>query len=842
MEKEHLAVALVALLHDIGKFWQRTGQPPPGYEGFTEEDYGPHGAHAKWSAAFVSKYIPSGWRKGLSPVLYHHKPQDYPSKLIALADWLSAGERVEAERRGPSLLRSVFDRLRLHDPDGKLIPAPEEKFYYPLASLSLEGDGEGWKLNPHSGDGAATPEEYATLWQKFISEVEKLNDLGLSFPNYLETLYHLLKKYTWCIPSAYYGAVPDVSLFDHSRITAAIAVCLHKDKVEESELEGLLEALRTGDEEALKAPRFLLVGGDVSGVQDFIYTITSSGAAKGLRGRSFYLQLLNDAVARFLLRKLDLPFLNIIYIGGGNFYFLAPFFAREKLEELKREVSKRLLAVHKGDIYLALDAVEVLDFIIEEGRKDKPSRWAEKVNELFSRLNRAKERRFAELGPEMHEKVFTPRGEGGPPEEEGKPKFCQVCQEEDGVREDPDGVRRCELCRSFKELGGKIAFAEWLVLGEVEPEEPGEGPWDYERALRLFGVVARLVDRVEKAEIQGAERIVAYQLHKSKFLDDLESKVDRAYGFDFQAKAVPKLKGEIADFGDIAQASEGMKRLGVLRMDVDNLGRLFGEGLGWRASASRLATMSFMLSAFFKGWLGEICWEFNKSDEGERKGFVYLTYSGGDDLFLVCSWNLAPVLARRIRKEFAKFTCENKNVTISAGIAVVPEKYPVYKAAELAKIALDEEAKEVRRRRDGYIGVKDAISFLGKPLGWEEFEKARELKGLLMKLIEEEKLPRGLLARLFTIYSLYARSERARVEELRRCELELDDYRKRILYDKWCWRLVYNLARFKEAHKEQREQLEGLRNMLLEGGDGMIGLLDLAVRWTEFLTREVARR
>ena len=521
MEKEHLAVALAALLHDIGKFWQRTGQPPPGYEGFTEEDYGPHGAHAKWSAAFVSKYIPQEWRKGLSPVLYHHKPQDYTSKLIALADWLSAGEREEEEpSQRLSLLRSVFDRLSLMDPNGKPILAPEEESYYPLTPLSLESDGDGWKLNPRSGDGAATPEEYATLWQKFISEVEKLNDLGLSFPNYLETLYHLLKKYTWCIPSAYYKAVPDVSLFDHSRITAAIAVCLHKDKAKESELEGLLEALRTGDEEALKAPRFLLVGGDVSGVQDFIYTITSSGAAKGLRGRSFYLQLLNDAVARFLLRKLDLPFLNIIYIGGGNFYFLAPFFTREKLEELKREVSKRLLAVHKGDIYLALDAVEVspLDFIIEEGRKDKPSRWAEKVNELFSRLNRAKERRFAELGSGMHGKLFVPRGEGGLPEEKGKPKFCQICQEEDGVREDEDGVRRCELCRSFEELGRKIAFAEWLVLGEVEPEEPGKGPWDYERALRLFGVVARLVDKVEKAKIEGAQRIVAYRLRKSDFL------------------------------------------------------------------------------------------------------------------------------------------------------------------------------------------------------------------------------------------------------------------------------------------------------------------------------------
>ena len=109
MNQEGQKVALAALLHDIGKFWQRTGQPPVGYEGFAEEDYGPHGAHAKWSAAFVSEYLPAELREGLSAVLYHHKPQDYLSKLIALADRLSAGEREEEEvSHSPSLLRSVL--------------------------------------------------------------------------------------------------------------------------------------------------------------------------------------------------------------------------------------------------------------------------------------------------------------------------------------------------------------------------------------------------------------------------------------------------------------------------------------------------------------------------------------------------------------------------------------------------------------------------------------------------------------------------------------------------------------------------------------------------------------
>ncbi len=50
------------------------------------------------------------------------------------------------------------------------------------------------------------------------------------------------------------------------------------------------------------APTFSLVGGDIPGIQRTIYTITSKGAAKGLRGRSAFIQLLGDAVVRRVLQ------------------------------------------------------------------------------------------------------------------------------------------------------------------------------------------------------------------------------------------------------------------------------------------------------------------------------------------------------------------------------------------------------------------------------------------------------------------------------------------------------------------------------------------------------------
>jgi len=53
------------------------------------------------------------------------------------------------------------------------------------------------------------------------------------FHVYLPSLISVLEKYTWCIPSAIYHTLPDISLFDHSVSTAAIASALysyHKKK------------------------------------------------------------------------------------------------------------------------------------------------------------------------------------------------------------------------------------------------------------------------------------------------------------------------------------------------------------------------------------------------------------------------------------------------------------------------------------------------------------------------------------------------------------------------------------------------------------------------------------
>jgi len=830
MTDELLEVTLAALLHDVGKFAQRAvpvAQRPK---------------HTDAGADFVSRYVPEPFRAGLYPISTHHDPleeMDRRTKVVALADRLVTTEQEEEQETTPGRLRSVFDFVQLKPKeDMSAIPTPEERgqeHYFPLKGLTLE-DKKG--LFPEEERREISKTAYDTLWQSFVSEVERLAQLpGRDLFQYIETLYYLVQKYTWCVSSAYYEAETDISLFDHSRVTAAIAACLWADDVSEDQLDMLLNR----DEEARQVHRFLLLGGDVSGVQDFIYTITSRGAAKGLRGRSVYLQLLTEAIARWLMRELELPLVNLLYIGGGNFYALLPLMAKDKLPQLRREVSRRLLAIHGGDLYLAVEdiPVSVQDF----------GRWGQRWHEVGQALGRAKQRRFSELGDELHAAVFEPQGEGG------EPQFCQVCQSDEGDTKEYDDVRLCRMCHSLEDLGKQIADADWLVWAEVEPADAADKrSWTWQEALATFGALPVPTGWVEEASIPAeARHIAAYRIKDTRFLIEPEDKLPRAYGFRFLAQAVPRLgrdrkrddgtvghKGEIATFTDLAEVSDGIKRLGILRMDVDSLGLVFSEGLGEQASISRVATLSFLTQLFFEGWLGRICDEWPLSDEGDGK--LYLTYAGGDDLFLVGAWDAMPEVARRIQQDFADFVGGNQNVTISAGISLVTKKFPIYQAAEMAHAALDDQAKRTRWLRDGKEAAKDAISFLGKPLGWKDFGLAQEMKELLEGLLEPADgrgpVSRALLTRLKQIHDLYGRNERVQAERLLKEIVTLEAFQRDIQYDKWRWRLAYGLTRFKEGHSERTEELDEVRKWIMEGGDTRIAYLDLPVRWVELLTRE----
>ncbi len=859
MEKElkievHMA-ALAGLLHDVGKFAQRAKWRS--------------GKHTEVGGEFVSTFVPIQWRRGLYPVMSHHDQPlpDYETKLVVLADRLSAGERVDEKQEQPKQLLSIFCRLETCDSKGlpQHAPAP---LYWPLKPLTLYREN----LFPAAGcSEQEVAEGYQTLWDGFQARIEALQEAHKENGDlavYLESLCMAMQLYTWCVPSAYYRSLPDVSLYDHSRMTAALAACLTGKP--EAVLDDVLRAPEQSQE-----PIALLVGGDISGVQDFIYTITSQGATPGLRGRSFYLQLLTEVVARYVLRRLGLPITNLIYQGGGAFYLLARPDDSANLLQIQREISRVLLAHHRGDLYLALAHIPLVaaDF------------YAGRISEQWESLSRAlrvvKQRRFAELGDELA-MLFEAQDHGG-----NQDKQCQVCgREHPGTQlfkrrpEDEEGMRKCPQCLSCEQLGDDLRQAQYLWLAEQEPALPDEPlktvPGGWEQVLAALGYRCGVARDWRAIPRSGRRVLLAL---KDAALNGLQPDAQTAVGRRFLVNVTPVyeqvdvewLAGQpvethrglaedlperpgnaVKTFSLLEAQSTGIKRLGVLRLDLDDGGRLFSDGFVERdeagnitrrfATLSRVAALSFAISLYFEGWVEHIAEAMNAKTRTERGDTLYSIYSGGDDLFFVGAWDRVVELARRIRADLTPFAAHHPGIHASAGVVLVGGKYPLYQAAQ------DAGAAEGRAKaRAG----KDALAFLGQVVSWEQFGLDRRETGMmesvsaltrrLVRMVTPEKdggegAPHALLRHLIRLQDLYeaaAAQRRLQGQDTNRAGEE------QVYWGPWMWRSYYFLKRM--TRNRSGEPWDSI-NQLAEGLKGehfkAITWIGLAARWAELLTRK----
>ena len=788
-------IALAGLLLNIGKFYQRAeGQ----FESLEPGDYEHNGGHATWSAAFVQDLLPEHLASIASTVLNQHQPSDVPGKAVALASRLASGERADQAEEQPRNLLSIFCQI---GEDEKQRPAPA---YLPLAPLELD---ENVIFPREEVDGSQ--QAYRSLWDEFVQAVQSL-DAAIDAAACVESLYHLLMRYAWSVPSAFYRGTPDISLFDHSRVTSALAVCLTDQD------EGTLDAL-LAQSHVDQVPVAYLVEGDMSGVQRFIYTITSKGAAKGLRGRSLYLQLLTEGIARWMLREMGLPITNLVYVGGGHFYMLIPPSEVARLEGIQHYLDDLMLRHHDGALYVALGAVPLYadDF--------QATAFGAKWREVGQAVGEAKRRRFAETPG-----IFDPRGHGGNEETE-----CQVCHAErlDVEWENADDldappVRKCALCSSLEDLGWALGQASYLLLGETEPDSAIQ-PGEWRAMLHALGLEIALLDEQgdwvpgEPHLSRGRPVLLGLREYPP---EDVRRRVNRklgravASGIRFTANVTPRKdsRGTVATFEDLQEASQGLKRLGVLRMDVDDLGHLFGFGFR-RADGSslstiaRVASLSTMMSIFFEGWVGELCRAINEASPQER---IYSIYSGGDDLFVVGSWDALPALAYQISRDLSHFAAGNSLVHVSAGITLHGGKHPLYQAAQQAARALDS-AKDL----DG----KNAITFLGQSLHWPDFAHAAKLCERLLAIQQEPQVGRSLFHLLGQLYTEYQSTRR-----------HARNGTSQYVYGPWMWHSAYLLSRLAERVGESAaKEIRQLRDDLLSD----IEVIGLAARWAEALTK-----
>lgn len=730
------------------------------------------------------------------------------------------GDRVAEPERA---LTCIFSLVR----DGEKVPTPT--YHSPqVLSFSPGSSKSDAAAFPASMEEVCVPSP--GLWEEFRGEFEAIPHREIA--PFFEAFYHLYLKYAWALPCRY--GERGVSLFEQWKAVAALVSA-------------------SGGQKA-PASRFTLIGGDIPGIQKFVYTITSKGAAKGLRGRSFFLQLLGQAVVRRLVVELDLCRANVIYAAGGNFLVLGPLLSaqvsgqtvRNRLERLQEEVDKALLDELDGDLALALAWIEVGADAI-----GWPAFGIKACREVHGRVAARKGQVFAGIGAGCWRELFGPQGEPGN-------QYCVICHRPLGrgegipmeeTREPGTGQPslRCEACDGFQRLAERIAGAKVLAIGTRRPSDGGQ---------RWQEILWRVTRCWYDFDPSGAlsPGMLLYTLNDTRFL------AKGAHGFALVANVTPRVTqadvarwerrhaegrgdpdqeprpGTIRTFAQMADVARGVKRVGVLRMDVDNLGQIVGSGLE-EPTMARVSALSAALDRFFAGRLNAICQGVNAlghETEGRDRGDgLYVIYSGGDDLFVVGSWDLLPELAEKVCDEFAKWTGGNPAMHISGGITVEEPGAPLY---QMAKRAGEAERRAKSHERDGVR--KDAISFLGMAFKWDEWSKPKGLRQEIERLVTEERVPRALIQILLNIYTQFEEEFRERYRRMVAGQSPADaGDPDRLYYGPWMWRQAYALSRLAGRLKEERVKDAVLALQVEAISPGEMRYVGLAARWAELLTR-----
>lgn len=181
----------------------------------------------------------------------------------------------------------------------------------------------------------------------------KLKDLEIN-KDYISSLFEMLENYLTYVPiSREKNKATDISLYDDIKMRATFANCIYDYFAAKNQEDFSL--LSTDEEKFFEEDIFYLYSFDFSGIQSFIYNISSDKALRSLRTRSFYLEMLLEDIIDTLLERLNLFRSNLLYSGGGHCYLILPNtdFVKNTVKEFKEEVNKWLLNLFGSELYLA---------------------------------------------------------------------------------------------------------------------------------------------------------------------------------------------------------------------------------------------------------------------------------------------------------------------------------------------------------------------------------------------------------------------------------------------------------------------------------------------------------
>lgn len=635
MRDEAVKLVIGGLLHDIGKVIYRQGADKR--------------KHGQSGYEYLKEHILIDDKDILDCVRYHHadalKDADVSNDALAYIVYIADNIASAADRRYKMQEETGFEIHTSLQPIFNILNKNNKNMYYRASVLNPDGE-----INYPVNETEKFDEfQYNRILQNISDNLKGIN----WNTEYINSLLEVLEADLSFVPSSTSKKeVADISLYDHLKLTAAFSGCIYEYLRENGITDYRTELFKNGAEFYNKKV-FMIASVDVSGIQNFIYTISTKNALKTLRSRSFYLEIMMEHIIDLLVQRLGLSRANLIYSGGGHCYMLLPDTenARNIFDEFMREINEWYMENFQISLYIAGGYIECS---ANELHNEPSGSYKNIFKNLSRQLSDKKINRYTSKDIIFLNNLKVKHYD----------RECNVCKRIGKVNDEG----RCRICEDIESFSRNILQNEIFTVVKNERDEGLPLPCGY-----------TLISDTEeslKSRMSNEEYVRAYGKNKMYTGKHIAAKLwvgDYANGGTFE---------------EFASAAEGIERIAVLRADVDNLGHAIVAGFdnadndNRYVSLSRTAALSRQLSLFFKLYINKILNNPEYIIYGDRKEKrnAAVVYSGGDDLFIVGAWNEVIELAVDIRKNFEKYT--EGTLTISAGIGIYHDKYPISVIAE----------------------------------------------------------------------------------------------------------------------------------------------------------------
>ncbi len=528
-----------------------------------------------------------------------------------------------------------------------------------------------------------------------------------------------------------------------------------------------------------------LIKGDISGIQNFIFNVPTKGAAKQLKARSFFVQ----ALCNICVEKLRSEFsCELIYNGGGNFIQKTESFNETRFAEIAKQLSRELLPY---------DLLLYLTFVEETGS------YVSSLKNLHQKANEDKIKKNALKN--LYEDVFT--------------------------------VSEKIATDNFKELAKELSECKGFDFSTSTKNFSGIG----NRSQDLVFLNTQLHFSKSTANLQTSvvnKFPIWHDKLKEEFLDAIS---------DVELKKLARndestdLEGiiEFEHLAAFAKHRTGTAKLGVLKLDLDNLGNLMSD----IRHSKHHKDFSEKLRIFFEEEILNLL--RSPYDKFTYFDNIYVVFSGGDDCFLLGAWDAVLDFSILLQEKFSEYVKtealnsflgkKQDNIHFSAAFLLFDAHFPIVQMSEKA----EEEMKNAKTWRASRNEVKNCFSVFGKPVGWEQINEIRNIKNDLLTIIEKTG-KRAIVSKTLMLAADY--------ENLYDNALE-----GKLQYPR-VWRFSYVMRDGIVKDKIERGFLDGIVSKyeiwLLEAAEqknekqidkmkiSKSFFFPVAARWVEFLTRK----